>query len=229
MQMRLRAVGLRWLVTTIGAIGFVSSCAANIPTVFPTGLEPLEPNTVTAPAAVGGDSTPEVLNLRTGTTMDENGREYHFVLARGFIKASMSKVWSAMRTPPSTVDRREVTEYMVTAEQDPAYTQVWKTHNIVRGAALVEFDIRWRHGLAAGTESDPRVLAARWSKVFGSSYIEIMRGSASVTQMGANVCEVNIVYHLGAFTRTEENAAQYVRDLFGSWVALAHDRPLPTY
>lgn len=207
----------------------LAGCAANVPTVFPAGLEPLEMNTATTPAPVAGDAHPEVINVLTGTRLDESGREYHFVHARGFIKAPLLRVWAAMRTPAANVDRREVTEFMVTPDPDPAYVEAWKTHTIVRGAALVEFDVRWRHGVAAGTVSAPIVVAARWQKTFGSSFIEIMRGSVSASSVSSDVSQVDFVYHLGAFTRTEEHAAQLVKDIYGSWVALVHDRPLPTY
>ncbi len=215
---------LSWVVLV--AIG---GCATNVPTVFPMGLEPLEANTALPPASVSGNPRPETLNYLTGATMDEGGREYKFVHARGFVNAPLLRLWTAMRTGAANVDRREVTEFMVIPEEDPLYVQSWKTHTIIRAAALVEFDVRWRHGVAAGTVSAPRVVAARWSKTFGSSFIEIMRGSVSATELGSDVCSVDIVYHLGAFTRTEAHAAQLVQDMFASWVALVHDRPLPTY
>ncbi|MDP3273955.1 MAG: hypothetical protein Q8Q09_02090 [Deltaproteobacteria bacterium] len=221
---------LRALTVVLSVLSGVSAsgCARDIQTQFPMGLEPIEDNTATLPTSAT-EPTPETLTVLMGTQTLPDGREYSWVHARGYIRAPLARVWSAMRNAEACADRREVTEFRVTPQSNPAYVQSWSTHNIVRAAATVIFDVEWRHGLAAGTEQDPQVLAARWQKVRGSSFIELMRGSASAQRVSDTVTEVSIVYHLGAFSRTPEHAALFVRDLFGSWVAVVHDQPLPTY
>ncbi len=212
-----------------GLCGWGLAGCGDVATSFPMGLEPLEENTAPRPAPVGTDATPETLSVVFGTRVDEMGRTILWAHARGYIRAPLARVWTAMRTGAANVDRRNTTEFMVIPEQDPAYTDVFLLKNIVRAAATVTFDIRWRHGVVAGTVTEPRVVAARWAKVFGTTFIELMRGSATAERVSDQVTEVSMVYQVAAFSRTAEDSAQFLRDLYGSWLAVVQGRPLPTY
>ncbi len=224
-------IGRRRALFAVGAgvCGWGLARCGDVATVFPMGLEPLEENTAPRPMPVGSDATPETLSVVVGSRPDEMGRTILWAHARGYLQAPIERVWAAMRTGAANVDRRNTTEFMVVPEQDPAYAEVFLLKNIVRAAATVTFDIRWRFGIVSGTPAAPRVVAARWSKVFGTSFIEVMRGSATAERVSANVTELSLVYQVAAFSRTAEDSGQFLRDLFGSWAAVVRDRPLPTY
>lgn len=201
------------------------SCKGNSTTSFPDGLEPLDAvNQAHDPAPVAGDAHPEVLQTATGDTDD-----YSWAHGRGYVHASLTDTWAAMRDPDTCVDRRSVDEWTHADTVDPKYRYAFSIHNVVHSVVTVEFDVTWREDVAEGTADAPAVVAARWQKVYGTNYITLMGGSVIARRVDDGTTELELVEHLNASGKGSDTAETTMRDWFGSVVAKAHGRPLPTY
>lgn len=202
----------------------VAGCFGNEPTAFPPGLEPLEEVTVSPPAPVDGDDYPEALELAKG----EMG-QYDWVQARGYVGAPIEVVYAAIRMPDVVVDHRAVARWSVELDTEPDYAHSFQMHNEVDDFITVEFDIAWRFGAVEGTEDAPDVVAATWQKVYGTTFIDILRGSLLLHRVTDDVTEIEVVEHVRAASRGTDPIEAYVRDLFANTVEVSHGRPLPTY
>src|SRR5262249_12126675 len=148
------------------------ACFGEELTVFPPGLEPLEANTAPAIQPVDGDPYPEVMSFVKGERPDR-----FFGQARAFVKADLATTWAALRTPEVSVDRRQVHEWGIDEGTEPAYDFSYVVHNTVRRIIVLRFDVSWRHGLVEGTLEEPELVAGAWQKTYGSTLIELLRGT----------------------------------------------------
>lgn len=210
-------------VAVLVALG-VASCGGDEATAFPPGLEPLETSTATRPAPASGQSCPEAVNIVTGDHGD-----YEFAHARGCVSAPVSSVWEALRDADVTVDRRRVTSWSTTRNVETQYPVSFRVHNIVRDVVTIEFDITWRAGVVEGTSDEPRVVAARYQKTYGSTFISLLAGSVVARPIDPTTTEVEIVRHIKSTGSGAADAQMYLQDCFDSIVARVHGRPLPRY
>ena len=201
------------------------SCKGSSSTSFPDGLEPLDTvNQAHDPAPLAGDAHPEALQTATGDTDD-----YSWAHGRGYVHASLTDTWAAMRDPDTCVDRRSVDEWTHADAVDPKYRYTFSIHNVVHSVVTVEFDVTWREDVAEGTEGAPSVVAARWQKVNGTNYITLMGGSVIARRVDDGTTELELVEHLNASGKGSDTAETTMRDWFGSVVAKVHGRGLPAY
>jgi hypothetical protein len=207
----------------IALLTLLAGCFGNESTPFPPGLEPLEENRARRPTA-DGDPYPEVLALVSGDTGD-----YAWGHGRAFVKADLATTWAAIRTPEVCVDRRQVDEWTVVLDTEPEYDFSFRVHNLVDRLITVEFDVAWRHGAVDGTREAPVLTGGRWSKVEGSTTIEILRGSIVARAVAEGVTEVEFEEHIKALIGGTEHIESYLTDYFASIVAQAHGQPLPRY
>jgi len=212
------------LASSLALVALLGGCDSNEATVFPSGLEPLEECTASAPEPTDGELFPEKVNFTSGTK-----EEFSWVHGRGFVHAPLAKTWAAMREPEVCVNRREVDEWTVEHDVETGYDFSYRIHNVVHDIITVEFDVTWRQGAVSGTVEEPEVVGTRFQKTFGTTYIDLMAGSIVARAKDAETTEIELIEHLKATGKGPETPLNTMRDYFDSVVALVHGKPLPTY
>jgi hypothetical protein len=212
------------IVVATAIVSIVSGCFGNEATPFPPGLEPLEEVTVEAPAPTDGDTHPEVLAMASG----ELG-QYDWVQARAWVKAPIEDVYAAIRTVEVVVDHRAIDRWSVEHDTEPEYAHSFTIHNEIDEVITVEFDAAWRFGVVEGTEEAPDLVAATWQKVYGTTFIDILRGSLLLHRVTDDVTELEVVHHVRAASRGPEPLESYLRDMYANLVEVSHGRSVPTY
>lgn len=200
-----------------------TGCGGNVETSFPPGLTPLAPVTLAVRGATPGNPWPEAISVQSGES------DYAWSIGRGFVRAPIARVYEALRDPDVTTDRRRVTRYTVTPNVEPTYPGSYRVRNVVEDIVTVEFDMTWRVGPYAGTNEEPTAYAAVYQKTWGSTFIDMIRGSILATRVDQNVTELQMVRHVKAAQQNESELEQYLLDAFDSVVARVNGRPLPRY
>lgn len=206
------------------AVVLACGCFGNEATPFPEGLEPLEAGDPDPPEPRADQPYPEELNIQTGSEAD-----YVWVDARGYVRAPLADVYLAMHTGEVCVDHAAVDRYSIEYDVEPDYDYSFKVHNEVDDVITVEFDMLWRFGVVEGTEEDPQMVAAAFQKVYGTTFISIMRGSVIAHRVEDGVTEIRLIEHLKAASGGVESIRSFIEDLFANIVEVAHGRPLPEY
>lgn len=202
----------------LGALG----CGGNSSSAFPEGLEPLETNQASWPAAKPGDPHPETISFKVGKADD-----WEWAHAKAYVHAPLAKTWAALRNPDACADRKSITSWTVTHDVESGYAYSYRIHNVVEDIVTVEFDNTWRHGVVDGTLSEPEQIAARYQKTWGSDYITLLRGSVVARQTDDVTTELELIEHIDAMGQDYDTAKKTINNYFLSVVALAHDKPLP--
>jgi hypothetical protein len=197
-------------------------CQHDETTVFPPGLEPLGTDSVAAPAVDGGAEYPETLSLTQGSTDD-----YNWVMATGYVDASISDVWAAFKIPNVVVDRHNISSYTVQENVEKGYDVSFLTAYTDNNVVTVTFDLTWREGVVEGTEDDPSQVSVVYEKTFGSSFVSLMQGSIELTAVSPTVTELQFVQHMSAQNTDSQTIATWTTELFASVVAQVHGQPLP--
>lgn len=199
----------------------LAGCFGDVETVFPDGLEPLE---ATRALPFDEGSCPEGPNLAQGE------REAHaWVHLRGCLPGTLSEVWSVLRTPEVTVDRRAVDTWSVTLDTDPTYAFSYTVANEVKRVITVNYELAWRQDVVTGSLDAPEVVAARWQKVRGSEVISLLEGSFVAKPRGDDAVELEVVYRQDGAFRDKDAILAYVRDFFASALAVTRGEPLPDW
>lgn len=203
------------------------ACFGDAVTVFPPGLEPLEPNTAPAPMGAPGEAYPEAIVILTGERPDGVA----FGHARGYVKAPLAVVWEALRHTDVNADRRAVDEWtrVELENTDPTLSHTYLIQVVVRSIITARYEVTWRHGLVEGDLETPEKVAVRWQKTFGLALIEILEGSIVLTELDDALTEIEIVERLDAPQTDEDTVRQYLQDMFDEVVLYAKGHPLPTY
>jgi hypothetical protein len=217
-------ISVRRIVLATAVLSIVPGCFGNESTPFPPGLEPLEEVTVEPPAPASGDMYPETLAMESGELS-----RYDWVQARGYIDAPIEDVYAALQMPEVVTDHRAVSRHSVTLDTEPEYEHSFTLHNEIDEFITVEFDIAWRIAAVEGTEDAPDVVAATWQKTYGTTFIDLIRGSLLLHRVTDDVTELELVEHVRAASRGPEPLISYINDLYRNLVEVSHDRPLPTY
>lgn len=191
---------------------------------FPSELGPLEENQAPWPSPGADGELPETLSIVSGG--DDTLWWAH---ARGYVQAPADEVWQHFRDPDADVDRREVDEWSVIDGTVPRFDDSYTIHCVVHDLLTVEYDLTWVHELQAGTEGSPERVVAQWDKTDGTQFIKLLSGSLVLEPEDDGVTRVEYVEHLVASLRDDETIAQYLSDLHGSIVALAHGEALPVW
>lgn len=201
---------------------FLVACAA--PEVVPPDLAPLEQNKAELPAPSGGDPHPEALEVVSGGDAD-----LWWAHGAGYLHAPIVDVWAAAQDPDVDVDRREVDKWTVTDDPRPELDASYVIHHVVHDIVTVEYDVWWRHEAQAGTVEEPELVVAVWSKIDGTSFIDVLEYSMVLTPVEDDVTQIELVGHLAAAATDDQTIVSYLNDLFGSLVAVSKGDPLPTY
>ncbi len=193
----------------------VAGC--NKETVFPPGLEPLEPNTAPAPGAAG-DPFPEVLSVVTGKTND-----YDWGHARAFVKATPASVWKALRDPAVVTDRHGTDKQEVTLGTEPQYAFSFQLHYTVSIASWTE---SWRYGAVEGSFEDPELGMVRYQKIDGTYFIEVIEGSLMVKSVEdhPDVTALELVNHMKT---PQIDIPRVLNNQYSSLLAKVRGQPLP--
>jgi hypothetical protein len=205
-------------------VGVFVGCGSNVPTTFPPGLEALEANTAPRVPAQGADRYPEAITFERGKS-----DAFDWVHARANVKASLTRTWEALREPLVCIDRRRVDAWTITAGVEPEYPYSFRIHHVVRDIVTVEFDLIWRHGPLEGPAGRPTAVGARYQKVYGSSYIQLLRGSVVARAVEESVTALEFIRHVKASSGSTDDLQQYLQDYFNGIRASVRGQALPTY
>jgi len=209
-----------------------SGCGHNQVEDFPlsVGFQPLELVDASAlpPAPVGADLHPQGLGAIIAPA--EPG---HFTShARGYVHASLAKVYQALHDPASSYlhndggsTRLDGAPVMDVEPSFPVSFRVRYSNPV--GPVDVKFDVTYRAGPLQGTDAAPVVIGQRYQKTWGTSNIRIMSGSLVATAVAGapDVTEVEMVAWLDATTQHQSDCDGTLRDLFGDLVAVAAALP----
>jgi len=215
------------------AIIFQLSCIKESETIeFPDEIEPIEEMRAEAPVGTEANPYPEEFNLVSG---DEN--HYAWVHLRGYIHIDMSQSWSAIRDDRVYINQRSMASegsgYIVEEISSEQYDYVYSIDNTVKDAITVKFQTEWRHLAIEGTKESPEHVGIRWQKVEGAEgIIDLLEGSVQILPVAdgrKDVVEVQVIEHLTALLDQEDNAIEYVEDLYQRWVLVSHGSDIPIY
>jgi hypothetical protein len=219
------------------AIVFQVSCIKEAePIDFPDGIEPIEDIRVDAPQGSDSNPYPETFNLTSG---DEE--EYGWAHLSGYIHIDMAQAWEAIRDDSVYINQRSMVNegsgYIVEEVPSPEYDYVYSIDNTVKDANFpaitVEFQTEWRHLAVKGSKEAPEHVGIRWQKVSGAEgIIDLIEGSVQILPVAdgrKGVVEVQVIEHLTALIDQENNAIEFVEDLYERWVLVAHGSDIPTY
>lgn len=215
---------MRWLLPLVALSSALLGCGGNEATAFPDGLAPLEDNTATAPVAEEGQPYPERMNALSG----DRGT-YEFAHARGYVHGTVAETWAALQMPEVVTDRRTVNRYTFTHDVEPGYDVSFRVHNEVDDFITVTFEITWRESAIEGPMEAPTVVAIRWQKTYGTTFITTIEGSMVLRPVDDVTTEIDAVEHIKAARDSAGQIRQYLLDVHASTVATVHGMPLPTY
>mgnify|MGYP000958544320 CR=1 FL=1 len=207
----------------IGSFGAVvltlfAGCAPDdIRTDFPPGLEPLDAdNKASYPEAEGDDVYPERLNAVSGEADD-----YDWVATRGYVHASLEEAWEAIRSPEVSRDHT-IDDWRFTRDSDPAYDYTYTQHYTVHDLITISFDVSFRHSAIEGRKEKPLVVAGRYKKIFGTSYITLLDGSIVARKVDDHTTAIELIEHLDATATGTSSIENYLREYYGNIVAAVH-------
>lgn len=190
---------------------------------FPTILEPLEEIRVGLPE---GEDYPEDV-----VVFSEDGEEYAWVHARGYLHLSLEDAWTALRNDLVYVNQRTVAEYTVTEMDSELYDYIFVVDNRVDDIVPVEFTNEWRHVGNLDEKGDVSDVVVRWQKTEGTDFIQLMEGSVEIIPVDGEdaVVEIRIIEHLKATLDQEANAVEFVTDMAERWRLVGAGQEIPQY
>jgi hypothetical protein len=212
----------------VGFLGFVCfaglalGCQHDVSTPFPPGLEPLEKDTAPPPAATPSDPYPQAINIQPGT--DDTSPYVH---ATGYIKGNISDVWSAMQDPAVVVDRHHVDSWTAAQNVETGYDVSFRTDYTVHNIVTVNFSLTWREGAVDGTKDAPSHVSIVYEKTFGSSYINMMKGSIELVKVTDGVTELQFAQRLDASQTDQNTIVMWTQGIYDSVIARLAGQPLP--
>jgi hypothetical protein len=217
-----KPVGAKTIAMVV--LGALAGCQGTEATAFPPGLEPLEDNTAEPPAPTPEDPYPEAIEIVVGESDD-----FQWGHGRAYIHASTDEVWAAISDPAVIVNRRESDDHSITLDIEPEYEHSFQIHYVVERFLTVEWDENWRYGVVQSDGAGVLVGAIRWQKVFGSTFIDLIEGSATVRRIDENITELELIEHVDAIMADKSNISRYMRDLFAHVLSRRDGLPLPEY
>lgn len=193
------------------------------PKDFPTVLEPLEPIRASLP---DGEGYPETVNV-----ISQDGDDYAWVHARGYLHLSLDDAWAALRNDLVYVNQRTVASYSVEEVDSEVYDYVYLVDNEVQDLVTVEFTNEWRHVGNLTDKGEVSDVVVRWQKIAGTDFIQLMEGSVEIIPVDGedDVVEIRIIEHLKATLDQEANAVEYVTDMAERWRLVGMGGDIPEY
>lgn len=218
-----KKVIMSWILLLWGCVGDSTSTEDFVQTET---LEPLEEILVGAPASTNTEVYPE--NVRI---ISEDGEDYAWVHARGYIHQNIKTVWDALRNDLVYVNQRSVAEYSIDVIESDVFDYVLQENNVVQDIITIEFTNEWRHLAVEGNKGDPQRVVVRWQKIAGTDFIQLIEGSVEIIRIPneENIVEIRVIEHLKASLDQHDNVLEYVTDLYERWVLVSHGQDIPTY
>ena len=96
--------------------------------------------------------------------LSEDGDEYAWVHARGYLHLSLDDAWTALRNDLVYVNQRDVAEYTVTEIDSDEYDYIFVVDNKVQDIVPVEFTNEWRHVGNLDDKAEMSDVVAFWQK-----------------------------------------------------------------
>lgn len=217
----MRCARLPVLATCLVAL-VLAACQSQVTTPFPPGLKPLASDPVPAPEGDAGDPYPPTLDLQQGSNSD-----YNYVVATGYVDASIEDVWAAFKVGDVVADRHGVSSYTVTENVETGYDVSFRTSYTINNVETVTFELTWREGVVAGTEAAPTQVSVVYQKTEGSSFISLMEGSIELAAVTPAVTKLEFVQRMNAVQTSSSNIASWTNEMFESVIAHVHGQPLP--
>ena len=193
------------------------SCSRGSAPVFPIGLAPVMDNTAQYPSKTELEEYPEQLNIVTGT------EGLPWVHARGYVHASIERVWEALREAEVMVDRRNVDEWTVEHDIDEAFAFSFRIHNVVHDVVDVEFDLEWRQDVIEGSLELPQIVASRSSLSEPTLFLTTVEASTTIIGIDEGISAIEIVQVVDAISTDELVLRTATEDWFAdvtAWVAI---------
>ena len=208
----------------------VASCVAPEPVDFgdPALLGPLEADNLAPEVpAEGGEPFPESMTLAAG---EDEDADHYWAHARGWVHADSARVWAALRELDVMVDRRAVDEWELVEDNVlPEFDFSFLIAHTVNDVFTVSYDLTWVFELQQGSVEVPEQVVARWDKTDGTPFIDLLSGSVLLRRVDSGLTEVQLMEHLRATSRDEEELERVLTDLFADLVAASHGEALPQF
>ena len=203
----------------------LTACISNevVQNEFPKILEPLEDIRVEPPQ---GEDYPEEI-----TVGSEDGTDYAWAHARGYLHLSLEDAWTALRNDLVYVNQRDVTNYTVTEMDSDEYDYIFQVDNEVQDILPVEFTNEWRHVGHQNDKEEILDVVVRWQKIEGTDFIQLLEGSVEILPIDGedSIVEIRIIEHLKATLDQEANAVEFVTDMAERWRLVGHGEAIPSY
>lgn len=185
---------------------------------------PLDDNLAMYPPMGDAQDFPESAVWRLGNA---SGRLWAH--GKGYIHAPIENVMQVLSRPEVVIDRRKAvfrTSQPITGIPE-AHT-AWTAHLDVRGFAGA-YDVEFKMAVLEGSSSRPMVAGARYRKVAGIQFLELLHFSLLLRRVSETVTSIEHVEWLKALFQDERTALQTQQDEYASIVAAVHGRELPSY
>ncbi len=203
-------------------------CSKPIDEVIPAPplLSPLESeNLAPEVPAEGDDLHPEGMTSVSGQFDDG----IFWAHAKANIAVDAGAVWTCFQDTDTVVDRREVDEWSAERDVEPQFDFSMTIHQTVDDVLTVEYDSLWLHEAREGTTAAPEEVVLTWQKSDGTTFVQLLSGSAVLTVAEAEVTRIELIAWLDAAARDDETLLSYLTDLTDSVTACAHGEALPVY
>lgn len=212
------------LFSALSLVLLLAACGA--PAELPADLAPLdEVNLAPLPGADDDVEFPEAFNTVSGDAGD-----YHWAHGRGYVRRPMAHVWNALQDPEVTIDRRQVDEWEVKKDVNPARKASWTVKNTVHHKlATVEFVAEWNVDFSGGTAESPELVAGRAQKIAGTIFIEMLEDSVVLRAVDDDVTLVELIRHSETFNTGEAENVQYLQDVYETLRERAWGRAFPIW
>ncbi len=185
----------------------LASCNSNTDTEFPPGLEPLETDTAPPPVGTADDPLPETLSMVSGRTS-----HFYWTHARGYVHAPLVDLWRAFHDPNVGRDPT-IDDYSTEEDVEPDVPVSYVIHYTVHDFLTIEFEVTWRFGIN-GEDKSPTMVAARFQKTWGTTFIQTMEGSIVATAVDDETSEVELIEHLDAVRSDSGDCESFLTDVF---------------
>jgi hypothetical protein len=203
-----------------------ASCGHNVSEPFPTalGFQPLEPCTAPPPAAVAGDSYPEVQTSVTG-----NGDGHDWAHSQAYVHAALADVWAAMQVPAvcRIHGTNSWTVKNVGAEPFPMSFAI--QYSAGPSYFPVDWETTYRGGALAGAADAPLAYGMRGQKTWGTSFIGLQSISVGAQPVPGetSVVALQMVGWLSAANSGQADAAGMLSDFYQGLLAQVRGLPVP--
>lgn len=220
-------VARRILLLARPALLLLAACQKNVtdPFVADVGFQPLEPALAEAswPAPQEGDPYPETL----GPIVRGTASGHDFAHARGYVHASLARVYQALHDPEAGRIHNPSEEWTPTLGVEPQYPISYRIRYVEYPfpTITVVWEVTYRGGALEGTDEAPTVVGFRYQKTWGNDNIRVQSGSLVATEVDTGVTSVEMVGWLDATTQGPDDVAGTVQDLYGNLLAVLAGLP----